>query len=93
MQDEAFHCQLLEAIANSEMAKVHRDVSEKIRIIRRLDFSKDYRIEATYAEHQQILQLILGHNVTAALEKMRSHIQQSKEEVKKITLEMLARMA
>jgi hypothetical protein len=31
--------------------------------------------------------------VTAALEKMRSHIQQSKEEVKKITLEMLARMA
>lgn len=93
MQDEAFHCQLVEAIGNSEMAKVHRDVSEKIRIIRRLDFSKDYRIEATYAEHQQILQLILGHNVTAALEKMRSHIQQSKKEVKKITLEMLARMA
>ena len=92
-QDEDFHCALVRASGNNEMAKIHRDLSERIRIIRRLDFSKDYRIEATYAEHQQILQLILGHNVTAALEKMRSHIQQSKEEVKKITLEMLARMA
>ncbi len=55
---------------NSEMAKVHRDVLVKKSVLFcRLDFSKDYRIEATYAEHQQILQLILGqYNVTAALE-------------------------
>ncbi|WP_168379151.1 GntR family transcriptional regulator [Acinetobacter cumulans] len=93
MQDEAFHCQLVEAIGNSEMAKVHRDVSEKIRIIRRLDFSKDYRIDATYAEHQKILEQILSKNKDLALESIQAHIIQSRDAVKKITLEMLARMA
>jgi len=90
MQDEAFHCQLVEAIGNTEMAKVHRDVSEKIRIIRRLDFSKDYRIDATYAEHQKILEQILSKNKDLALNSIRAHIIQSRDAVKKITLEMLA---
>ena len=92
MQDEAFHCQLVEAIGNHEMAKVHRDVSEKIRIIRRLDFSKDYRIDATYAEHQKILEQILNKKTDLALKSIRAHIIQSRDAVKKITLEMLAQL-
>ena len=92
MQDEAFHCQLVEAIGNHEMAKVHRDVSEKIRIIRRLDFSKDYRIDATYAEHQKILEQILSKKTDLALKSIRAHIIQSRDAVKKITLEMLAQL-
>jgi hypothetical protein len=38
--DEAFHCSLVAAAGNAEMARVHRDVTDRIRIIRRLDFTK-----------------------------------------------------
>lgn len=90
MQDEDFHCQLVIAAANTEMTKIHREISEKIRIIRRLDFSKINRIEATYIEHQKILNLILSKNLKASTTALTSHIVQSRNEVKKITLEMLA---
>ncbi|WP_332750345.1 GntR family transcriptional regulator, partial [Hydrogenophaga sp.] len=53
--DEAFHCALVAAAGNAEMARVHRDVTDRIRIIRRLDFIKQPRIDATYDEHAKIL--------------------------------------
>ena len=46
--DEAFHCALVAAAGNTEMARVHRDVTDRIRIIRRLDFTQPARIDATY---------------------------------------------
>lgn len=87
--DEDFHCALVSAAGNHEMARIHRDLSEKIRIIRRLDFSKQYRIEATYQEHQHILKLIFNQKSTEAMTAIKTHIQQSRDEVKKITLHML----
>ncbi|MDH4559356.1 GntR family transcriptional regulator [Pseudomonas sp. BN417] len=87
--DEEFHCQLVEAAGNREMARIHREVSEKIRIIRRLDFTQDARIEATYAEHQAILQAIGERNCEEAQQLLRTHIETSKAEVRKITLHML----
>ena len=88
-QDEDFHCALVRASGNNEMAKIHRDLSERIRIIRRLDFSKDYRVEATYQEHQKILGYIFNHKVDEAIQAIEAHIMQSRDEVKKITLQML----
>jgi DNA-binding GntR family transcriptional regulator len=88
-RDEDFHCALLRAAGNHEMARIHRDLSEKIRIIRRLDFSKQYRIEATYQEHQYILKLIFEQKTEDAIAAIVTHIQQSRDEVKKITLHML----
>ncbi|MCF9034897.1 GntR family transcriptional regulator [Acinetobacter nectaris] len=88
-QDEEFHCSLVRAAGNQEMARIHRELSEKIRIIRRLDFSKDYRVEATYSEHQNILQLILEKNKKEAQSQLILHIKKSRDEVKKITLQML----
>lgn len=38
--DEEFHCSRVAAAGNAEMAKVHRDVTDCIGIIRRLDFTK-----------------------------------------------------
>lgn len=87
--DEDFHCAIVRAAGNQEMANLHQEISEKIRIIRRLDFSKSNRIEATYIEHQQILNAILQHQTNAALNMISTHIQQSRDEVKKITLAML----
>jgi DNA-binding GntR family transcriptional regulator len=87
--DEAFHCQLLEAAGNREMARVHREVSEKIRILRRLDFTQAQRIELTYAEHGQILEAILTRRLEEAQQLLKSHIEVSQAEVHSITLHKL----
>lgn len=87
--DEAFHCSLVAVAGNPEMAQIHRDVTEKIRIVRRLDFTKDFRVDATYDEHAAILRAILARRAEEAARMLRSHIDMSKAEVRKITLHML----
>ena len=87
--DEAFHCALVAAAGNPEMALIHRDVTEKIRIVRRLDFTKDFRVDATYDEHAAILRAVLARRTDEAARLLRSHIDMSKAEVRKITLHML----
>jgi DNA-binding GntR family transcriptional regulator len=77
------------AADNREMAAVHADLTEKIRVIRRLDFLKDQRVDATYEEHSKLLRLISRRKATEATILLRSHITQSKVEVRKITLHML----
>lgn len=87
--DERFHTTLVAAAGNSEMARVHAELTEKIRIVRRLDFTQGERVAATYQEHGKLLQLLLRRQYTEASMLLRSHIQQSKMEVRKITLHRL----
>ena len=87
--DEQFHATLVRAAGNAEMARVHWDVTERIRIIRRLDFTSQDRVKATYSEHAQILRKILRRKGDDAVMLMRSHIETSKSEVRKITLHRL----
>ncbi len=87
--DEAFHATLVEAAGNAEVARVHQDVTDRIRIVRRLDFTRGDRIEATYTEHAKILRAIIQRKPDQARLLMRSHIEQSKAEVRKITLHTL----
>ncbi|ALB62783.1 Transcriptional regulator, GntR family [Cronobacter condimenti 1330] len=87
--DEAFHMTLVGAAGNPEMARVHRDVTEKIRIVRRMDFTEPSRISATYAEHGQILLAILERHTEEARTRLHDHIAQSQKEVRKITLHAL----
>jgi DNA-binding GntR family transcriptional regulator len=87
--DEQFHSGLVSAAGNAEMSRVHSDVTEKIRIIRRLDFTQGKRVAATYEEHGKLLRLILRRKHTEALLLLRSHITESKLEVRKITLHKL----
>lgn len=84
--DEAFHCTLVAATGNAEMTRVHREVTERIRIIRRLDFTQASRINATYDEHAKILNAILKNRSDSAAMLLRSHIKTSQTEVRKITL-------
>jgi DNA-binding GntR family transcriptional regulator len=84
--DEAFHCTLVGAAGNGELARVHREVSERIRIIRRLDFTKPARVAATYEEHGKILRAILAKRGEEACRMLRAHIAASQLEVRKITL-------
>jgi DNA-binding GntR family transcriptional regulator len=87
--DEQFHAQLVAASGNREMARVHREITERIRIIRRLDFTKPARVEATYEEHARILRAITRRRGDEAERLLRAHIEQSKLEVRHITLDML----
>jgi DNA-binding GntR family transcriptional regulator len=84
--DEAFHATLVRAAGNAEIARVHWEVTERIRIIRRLDFTRADRIEATYVEHGKILRGVMQRKADQAQLLLRTHIEQSKAEVRKITL-------
>lgn len=87
--DERFHEQLVEATGNREMARIHHDVTERLRIVRRIDFTKRPRIEATYREHAEILRNIMQRRTDAAQQLLKTHIEDSKAEVRKITLHMI----
>ena len=87
--DEQFHATLVRAAGNAEIARVHWDVTERIRIVRRLDFTRSDRIDATYAEHAKILRAVMQRKVDQAQLLLKSHIDQSKAEVRKITLATL----
>ncbi len=93
--DEAFHCDLVAAAGNGPMTRVHRDITDRIRIIRRLDFTQQTRITATYDEHAKILSAVLALRGDQAALLLRSHIETSQAEVRKITLHQvfLARQA
>jgi DNA-binding GntR family transcriptional regulator len=87
--DEAFHMTLVAAAGNPEMARIHRDLTERIRILRRLDFGSAERVACTYDEHAAILGAILCGRADQAAMLLRSHIEASKLEVRKITLHRL----
>jgi DNA-binding GntR family transcriptional regulator len=87
--DEQFHALLVQGSGNRAMARVHRQITERIRIIRRLDFTKPARVEATYDEHARILRAITRRRGDEAQRLLRAHIEQSKLEVRHITLDML----
>jgi DNA-binding GntR family transcriptional regulator len=88
--DEAFHTQLVGIAGNTEVARCHQEVTEHIHIIRRLDFTQPHRIHATYDEHGQILRAIIRRRADEANRLLRSHIETSKAEVRKITLHRLS---
>ncbi|KMT52789.1 GntR family transcriptional regulator [Pseudomonas fildesensis] len=87
--DERFHCALVEATGNREMARMHYAITEKIRIIRRLDFTQAPRIAATYEEHEQIVNAILQRRSDQAQHLLKRHIELSKQAVREITLHRL----
>jgi DNA-binding GntR family transcriptional regulator len=87
--DEAFHAALVAAAGNPELARMHSDVTERIRIVRRLDFTQAERVQYTYEEHGAILRAILARKLQQATLLLRSHIEQSKLEVRKISIHRL----
>ena len=87
--DERFHEMLVEGTGNVEMAQMHHAVTERIRIIRRLDFTKPPRIDATYTEPGKILRAVLQRRADQGQLLLKTHIEESKAEVRKITVHML----
>src|SRR5256885_1074723 len=69
--DEAFHTGLVAATGNQEMARIHLDITERIRIIRRLDVIKLPRVSATYDDHAAILAAIEAGDAARAQSCLR----------------------
>lgn len=87
--DESFHCSLVAAAGNREIARVHAEASEKVRIIRRLDFTQRTRVEATYEEHAAILKALRARRGDEAARLLGAHITVSRIEVRNLTLHKL----
>lgn len=87
--DEAFHTNLVAAAGNPEILRVHAEITDRIRIIRRLDFTYAHRVNTTYDEHAAILRAIQRHKPDQAELLIRAHIDHSQIETRKITLHRL----
>ena len=77
------------AAGNPEISRVHRAATERIRIVRRLDFTLPDRVGTTYEEHGAILRALLARDAPEAARLLQSHIQDSQTAVRKITLHRL----
>jgi DNA-binding GntR family transcriptional regulator len=87
--DERFHETIVSAAQNREMSHVHHDITERIRIIRRLDFTEPERVRHTYEEHGAIVRALLARSYREAKLLLTAHIASSKSEVRRITLHKL----
>jgi DNA-binding GntR family transcriptional regulator len=87
--DEEFHAKLVAAAGNPELARLHQTITERIRIVRRLDFTLPDRVGKTYEEHGAILRALLARDAANAARLLQAHIQDSQTAVRKITLHRL----
>jgi DNA-binding GntR family transcriptional regulator len=87
--DEQFHSTLVRVAGNPEIARVHGEVTDRIRMLRRLDFTSALRCQRTCEEHAAILQAIVEGRADDAGALIRSHIDASKAEVREISLHKL----
>jgi DNA-binding GntR family transcriptional regulator len=89
-QDELFHRTLVQLAGNREMLRTFDNLTERIRIIRRLDFINPQRIAAAFDEHENIIEMLLARKADSAEMLMRAHISASRAEIRHITLHRLA---
>lgn len=87
--DEAFHRAIVCAAGNPEAAAVHQQVTDRIRIIRRLDFAYGDRIELTYEEHARILTALAAFDSGRAVELLTAHIEEGRVEVSRLSTQRL----
>jgi DNA-binding GntR family transcriptional regulator len=84
--DEQFHCGLVASSGNMEFARVHLEVTEKIRIVRRLDFTLSARIAATYDDHARMLKGLHDGAFKNVEDQLATHIEVSRLQARAVTL-------
>jgi DNA-binding GntR family transcriptional regulator len=89
-QDELFHRTMVELARNAEMLRTYDRLTDRIRIVRRLDFITPARIRSAYVEHAAILAALTAGQAPKAERLIRGHIASSRVEIRKITFHQLA---
>lgn len=87
--DEGFHAALVQAAGNGEADSVYRQLTDQLRIMRRLDFAYGDCIDDTYAEHCAILDAIAGADAELAGALIARHIEDSHTVVERLTITRL----
>lgn len=80
--DETFHLEIAAVTDNAEVIHLLRRINERIRIIRRIDYSRPERADSTRRDHIEILALIQARASVEAADRMERHILESEESVK-----------
>ena len=93
LADEALHAAFVANAGNAEMVRVHRDITERIRVIRRLDFIAPARIAAAFDEHAKLLRALFARKTERAELLLKAHIDASRAEIRHLTLHRLAEAA
>jgi DNA-binding GntR family transcriptional regulator len=75
--DERFHQAIAAATGNQVLARMLSELNDRIRTLRIQDFTTQDRVEATIAEHLEIINTILLGDADAAATFMRAHVQRS----------------
>ncbi len=90
--DETFHETVAAESGNPVLLRFLREVNERIRIIRRLDFTQPGPVWKTYEDHAAILAHIKAGDAAGAVTRMRRHIEESRERTRALATERLARI-
>lgn len=80
--DEEFHRSIAEATHNRELVAALQRINERIRIIRRIDYTRAERAALTVQGHLEILDRIQAGDAAVAADRMEQHILESKASVK-----------
>ncbi|MEO5690094.1 MAG: FCD domain-containing protein [Burkholderiaceae bacterium] len=89
--DEQVHTRLVAAGGSREMTRVHHEITARVRIIRRLDFTKPARVAASCDEHAGVLRAITRRHADEAVSLLKAHGEQSKLALRPISLDTLHR--
>ena len=90
--DEDFHESIARSTGNQELTRHLHTTNERIRIIRRIDFTSGERVELTFQEHANMLALIRSRDVIRAQQAMESHIRASRTCIEHLAAEGLAQI-
>ncbi len=74
------------ACGNLEFVRVHLEVTEKIRFVRRLDFTINSRIAATYEDHVTMLKALHQGAFNKVEKALAVHIEVSRLQARAVTL-------
>ncbi|MGF6267077.1 DNA-binding GntR family transcriptional regulator [Paraburkholderia youngii] len=89
--DEAFHHALVHAADNAELTSAMQRVTDRIRVVRRLDLVYGDCIDETYDEHVAILDAIRNRETKRSVALIARHIEGSRAGVRTLTEERLQR--
>lgn len=87
--DEAFHHALVSAAGNEELTTSMQRVTDRIRVVRRLDFVYGNCVDNTYDEHVAILGAIRNGEAERSAALIALHIEGSQAEVRSLTVHRL----
>jgi DNA-binding GntR family transcriptional regulator len=91
--DETFHVALAEAAGNPVLVDLLRQVNERIRTVRMVDFLTSDRIASTIDEHIGIARAVLAGDLVEAERQFLGHLDHSQAVVQQRVAAAIARMA